>query len=98
MHRLTILSAAALGVIVNFSFSTTANAEGGCPRGFFPIDGGYCRNIVCRESNGCANYADADARETANKYGAKCTIKVYGMDSGMESPCYNWGNNIIPKR
>jgi hypothetical protein len=98
MSKPSILISAAVAFFAIFSHSPSAKAEGGCPRGFFPIDGGYCRNIVCRESYGCANYADADAKQTANKYGAKCTVKVYGMDSGMESPCYHWGNNIIPKR
>ena len=24
-----------------------SKAEGGCPKGLFPVGGGYCRNIVC---------------------------------------------------
>jgi len=67
----------------------SVRAEGGCPDGFFPAGGGYCRNIVCPEYFGCLHHNDASAIETLQKYGRQCTSNM-----GM---CIQWGDKMVPK-
>lgn len=71
---------------------TSVSAEGGCPNGFFPIGGGYCRNIVCNTGTwGKWNFGDEDAHKVMKKYNLSC---------GLPNPVVGgmWGNSIIPKR
>jgi hypothetical protein len=84
--------AASLFSVSPLTFSP-AKAEGGCPSGFVPIGGGYCRNIVCPQSNILA-VADRDTEPVMKKYGLKCSVPpgIYQIDFGK------WGDQIIPKR
>ncbi len=72
----------------------SSRAEGGCPNGFVPIGGGYCRNIVCPQSNILAN-ADSDTEPVMAKYGLRCPVQGTG---GMSFGIGKWGNQLIPKR
>lgn len=63
---------------------TPSKAEGGCPKGFFPIGGGYCRNISCGGPP-----LDQDAENTLQKYKKAC---------GYGAWYAHWGNQTIPMR
>lgn len=69
---------------------TPSKAEGGCPKGFFPIGGGYCRNIVCPAGN---QYNDWDTEPTMKKYGYTCPVGI-----GQQWNVGKWGNQTIPMR
>jgi hypothetical protein len=62
-----------------------AKAEGGCPKGFYPVGGGYCRNIVCDIR--LTTLPDLDAQKTLESYKQDC--------SGARA---KWGNMLVPKR
>ena len=66
--------------------SQESKAEGGCPSGFAPIGGGYCRNIVCKSIMNAA--PDHDLQAQLSKYNWKC--------SGVSF--LHWGNQVIPKK
>ena len=66
---------------------TPSKAAGGCPDGFVPVGGGYCRNIICpRLGNNV--YVDEKATSSMKKYGLNCP----GWAGGA------WGNKMIPMR
>jgi len=66
-------------------------AAGNCPDGFFPIGGGYCRNIVCRQFNVYLYTPDdKDAIATLKKWGASCGDPDFMVTK--------WGNQVIPMR
>ena len=66
--------------------SLPVKAEGGCPKGFFPIGGGYCRNIVCK------GYGFATEQSTIP------VMKKYGYACPVVGNIGNWGTTIIPMR
>lgn len=69
---------------------TQSKAEGGCPKGFFPIGGGYCRDIVCPADT---RYIDWTTEPTMKKYGSTCPLAV-----GLQGNAGKWGNQTIPMR
>jgi len=72
--------------------SLPAKAEGGCPKGLFPVGGGYCRNIVCPRfaSNGIlVPHPDESTKPVMKKYNLQC---LGGFVAGV------WGNMMVPMR
>ena len=67
--------------------SLPAKAEGGCPKGLFPVGGGYCRNIVCPTSYNAFTKADPSAKKVLDKYNQKCPLAFV-----------EWGNIYVPMR
>ena len=78
-----------------------SKAEGGCPKGLFPVGGGYCRNIICAPVMGqvwdpnsmvtedrVVNVADPDAEKTLGQYKLSCPVYAAAK----------WGNTLVPKR
>ena len=79
-----------VGAVVSFSLSLSvqeAKAGGGCPQCFVPIDGGYCRNIVCPHFSQAVWENEIQAK--MKKYGVECPI---GLGIGA------YGDLIVPKR
>jgi hypothetical protein len=72
---------------------TSVSAEGGCPNGFVPVGGGYCRNIVCITGNMQAAFLNGEED-------AQLAMKKYNLSCGFPNPVFGgkWGNSIIPKR
>ena len=66
---------------------TPSKAEGGCPNGFLPIGGGYCRNIVCPAFFGDT---DPNTEPYMRKYGLSCYNGK--LQRGL------WGSQTIPMR
>lgn len=67
-----------------------AKAEGGCPKGFVPIDGGYCRNIICSST------PDFSTAASMQKYGLSCgSVPAFGFPGTQVG---SWGNLIVPKK
>ena len=87
--------------------SLPAKAGGGCPKGLFPVGGGYCRNIVCP-------VLITNPRFGCNAYGNFCETRSYWSPDSDESTkavlkknnlsCNNgasdgaWGNMMVPMR
>ena len=74
--------------------SLPAKAEGGCPKGLFPVGGGYCRNIVCpRFANDGVHILvpqpDESTKPVMKKYNLQC---LEGYADGV------WGNMMVPMR
>lgn len=79
-------------LLVPFLTSTLAKAEGGCPKDFFPVGGGYCRNIICPYpmtgeflTTMLNAQPDESAVKMARKYGRSC-----------KGGTTRWGDNLIP--
>jgi hypothetical protein len=72
--------------------SLPAKAEGGCPKGLFPVGGGYCRNIVCTSPTNFNR--DNTTRPYMEKYGLSCPDGVLGnmTSAGV------WGDMMVPMR
>lgn len=86
--------------------SLPAKAEGGCPKGLFPVGGGYCRNIVCLEGG-----SDSSTVPMMKKYGVVCPnregttmlMEALGESIGKRNPDAkyyggSWGNMMVPMR
>ena len=87
--------------------SLPAKAEGGCPKGLFPVGGGYCRNIVCVEGS-----FDSSTVPIMKKYGALCPgretrVALYEalttagggkIDPDAKYFGGSWGNMMVPMR
>jgi hypothetical protein len=80
---------------------TPSKAEGGCPGGFYPESGGYCRNIICIDTirNGATGQLvilgrrDISAEEAVRKQNKSCGNNIAG------NPRFpNWGDKYLPKR
>lgn len=71
---------------------TPSKAEDGCPNGFFPIGGGYCRNIVCTENS--ADW-DPNTEPVMKKYGLSC---YKGRKPQGQNERGLWGSQTIPMR
>ena len=73
---------------------TPSKAEGGCPNGFYPAGGGYCRNIECVVGivYALAGKRDISAEQTIKKYNKSCG----DINGNPAIPI--WGQTIIPKR
>lgn len=73
---------------------TPSKAEGGCPSGFYPAGGGYCRNIECFVGAviAFAGKRDISAEETIKKYNKSCA------DNSGYQMLPVWGKTIIPQR
>ena len=73
--------------------SLPAKAEGGCPRGLFPVGGGYCRNIVCMDDL-MELYRHMDTfKETGP------ILKKYNLNCGFANDMGGlWGNMMVPMR
>jgi hypothetical protein len=87
MRALIIVLGVTIGYGQAFLGSLPAKAEGGCPNGFFPIGGGYCRNIVCNFYTGCGLSEAKDAIQNLKQYGTSCGLS-----------CTQWGDQTIPMR
>jgi hypothetical protein len=79
--------------------SLPAKAEGGCPKGFFPVGGGYCRNIVCDVG------FDSSTVPIMKKYGIICQsrefaarLKIQFSDPDFKYYGGTWGNMMVPMR
>lgn len=94
---------------LTFIAPTPSKAEGGCPQGFYPVGGGYCRNIVCAQGYvGAARDNDQSAIEMLNKFGQSCNSEEYMMSLVMQSMAGGgrnahmrrtiWGNQTLPMR
>ena len=84
-----------------------SKAEGGCPKGLFPVGGGYCRNIVCVEGS-----FDSSTVPVMKKYGAICPgregrVALYEalttagggkIDPDAKYFGGSWGNMMVPMR
>ena len=82
---------------------TPSKAEGGCPNGFYPIGGGYCRNIVCKPGYLGSGFGDQDAIATLQKYGQSCNpkseLEILSLaQRGGGWPITVWGNQTLPMR
>ena len=82
---------------VSLLTSLPAKAEGGCPKGLFPVGGGYCRNIVCNVG------FDASTLPMMKKYGVICPGRELLLKISREDPdllYYGgvWGNMMVPMR
>ena len=74
-------------VIAAILFSSQeSKAEGGCPNGFAPIGGGYCRNVVCKSIYNAV--PDRDLQLKLSKYNWKCDGVSF----------LHWGDQVIPKK
>jgi hypothetical protein len=72
---------------------TPSKAEGGCPGGFYPVEGGYCRNIECvHEIVYALKGPDTSALAAVRKYNKSCPNN-YGNQTVP-----TWGQRLIPKR
>jgi hypothetical protein len=80
---------------------TPSKAEGGCPKGFFPRGGGYCRNIICLEPENIGDISifDFDTKPYMKKYGLTCPF-IHLVNGKVETTVNmgKWGNQMIPMR
>lgn len=87
---LTQLAIAALSL----SFQES-KAEGGCPSGFVPVGGGYCRNIVCPKIRMTPN--DPPMTKTYDN-STRAPMEQYNLSCGFMGKWGAWGDTMIPMR
>jgi hypothetical protein len=88
-----------------------AKAEGGCPKGTYPVGGGYCRDIVCvpmftqvwdpnswvTEGHGGRRYGRYVSRATTFS-DPDATKTLHNYNQSCSGSAAKWGNMMVPKK